>query len=164
MATENPASDFALHIRIAPEETTYWRRPLREGDKIAWLAVLLSVAIGIGAALRLGSPLSGFFLGGGLLAVAYRSWLPQEIQVGPHGVTLRIWGSPFSPRLYRWTGFNRYDYRSGGVLFSAEPSGGPLASLRGLYLPWGEYRDEVAANVEYYLQRWADSSTMHPRG
>lgn len=164
MAAENPSSDFALHIRIAPEETSYWRRPLREGDGAAWLAVLLSAAIGFVGGMRLESPLGGFLLGGCLLAVAYRAWLPQEIHVGPRGVTVRIWGSPFSPAVYRWTGFSRYDYRTGGVFFTSASTGGPLAPLRGLYLPWGAYREEVAANVEYYLQRWADSSTLHPKG
>lgn len=145
----------ALHIRVAPEELTFWHWPLRDRGWGAWLALLAPIAAGLLVAWRFEQWWAGVLVGLVGFAALWRTWLPSQYTLGSTGIKERCLG--FERRI-GWTAIRSYEIRRHGVLLLPDDRLTPAAPLRGLYLHWGPHRNEVLAIVEYYLQAWAGSA------
>jgi len=86
-----------------------------------------------------------------VLAVAlWRFFLPTWFELNADGVSQWLFGRC---RRIPWRAIRRYEVCSAGVLLLPHADRCPMDPLRGLYLPWGSRRDEVLAQVQYYLDR-----------
>jgi hypothetical protein len=83
----------------------------------------------------------------------WRFFLPVLFELNAGGVHQRILGRR---RHVPWKSIHRCEIFADGVLLLPMADRCALDALRGLYLPWGGHRDEVLANVRYYLPVNAD--------
>jgi hypothetical protein len=115
--------------------------------------VLLTAAIAtiVGVAFRFGGPLTAITAGLVMLVVSWRRYVPTFYELSALGVSENCLGRK---RRIPWISIDRFVLgRKGAYLSSA---GAPLELLRGLYLPWGEQRDQIVATLRYYLPRAED--------
>lgn len=89
-----------------------------------------------------------------LLAVAalalslWRFFVPVVFELNVDGVHQRILGRNVQ---FSWLSVRQYRVFSDGVLLLPYDESCPIDALRGLYLPWRDRREEVLANVRFYL-------------
>lgn len=145
----------SLHIRVAPEELTYWHWPLRDRGLGAWLAMVVPLVAGVVVSWWFGKWWAGVAVGVVGYAVLWRTWLPCQLTFGSAGITERCLGME---RRIVWTAIRSYEVRRHGILLYPDERLTRAAPLRGLYLHWGPHKDEVQAIVEYYLQTWASAA------
>ena len=84
-----------------------------------------------------------------LLIVTWRTWLPRRFEIGATGVQERVL---WRKRLIPWHAILQYEISPGGVLLMPDPVVNGLSPLRGIYIPWGQRRQELLAQLEYHLQ------------
>ena len=134
-----------------PPPTLSWRSwPLR--DHLPGTLVVAAVLAGVAFGVRwvTGQPHLALLASGALAVALWRFFLPILFELGPDGVDHWLLGRR---RRVPWTAIQRYEVRSTGVLLLPFADRCEVDALRGLYLPWGEHRDEVLFQVRYYLDR-----------
>jgi hypothetical protein len=144
----------SLHIRVAPEELTFWHLPLRERGLDAWLALAMPLLAGLVIAWRF-EWWAGVIVGLIAYAAIWRTWLPSQFTLGATGIKERCLGIE---RQIGWTAIRSYEIRRHGILLFPDERLTRVSPLRGLYLHWGPHKDEVLDIVEYYLQAWASAA------
>lgn len=145
----------SLHIRVAPEEVTLWHLPLRDRGLGAWVAMLVPLLTGLLIAWRFDQWWAGVLVGLVGYAALWRNWLPVQVSLGATGIKERCLGIE---RRIGWTAIRSYEIRRHGLLLFPDDRLTRVAPLRGLYLHWGNQKDEMLAVVEYYLQAWAGAA------
>lgn len=84
-----------------------------------------------------------------VLAVsAWRFFLPVTFELNAEGVHQWVWGRH---RRVPWGEIRQHQIFSSGVLLLPYEQGAPVDVLHGLFLPWGMRRDEILAQLRYYL-------------
>jgi hypothetical protein len=153
--------ESGLRIRVAPESVALASWPLRDRPLRAW-ALLAAVA---GASLLVGrfapSVLYGWLALAILALTSWRNWLPVRFEINSNGVTeTAVWRTRRIP----WTAVAQHEIHREGVLLLPDAAVNALSPLRGLYVPWGSRRQDVLANLEYYLSPWSGESrsSIHP--
>lgn len=85
----------------------------------------------------------------GVIAIAlWRFFIPASFELNTDGVSQWLFGRR---RRIPWKEIRRYEVCSSGVLLLPRADRCPIDSYRGLYLPWGQHRGEVLAQVRYHL-------------
>jgi hypothetical protein len=145
-----------LRIRVAPEPVSLVDWPLRQrpASSLAMLALAGGASWLVGWASMHWE--SGAIAAAALAITLWRTWLPTRFELSGSGITQVILGR-FKRRI-PWSAIGAYDVRSDGVLLIPDLVVTPLSSLRGLYLHWGDQRDAVLANLEYYVHGWRGAS------
>jgi hypothetical protein len=160
MESPAKAASSSLRIRVAPEEVTVRFWGLRDEPLGTWLRVI----IGGGASAVAGNFLGHEGWGWGTMALIlvtlWRNLLPLRFEIGPHGITQAVLGR--RTRIL-WTSILNYQVLSRGVVLLPDANVTPLSPLRGMYLPWVNQKEQVLANIEYYLASWAGSQTTASR-
>lgn len=85
-----------------------------------------------------------------LAASLWRFFLPVTFELNADGVNQYFFGRH---RSIIWKEIRRYELRPAGVLLSPFSDSCPMDAFRGLFLPWGDRRDEVLGQIRYYLDR-----------
>jgi hypothetical protein len=159
-STTRPTRDLGPRTRTAPEEVTIedWRFRARP------VASLLAIALAAGLAWLAGWAAVNWAIGA-LVAVVlavtlWRTWLPVRYELSGSGILQSVLGWR---RRIPWAAVQQVELRSDGVLFSPDPIVAPLTPLRGLYLHWGEQREAVVAQLEYYVPSAAAARDVAPR-
>ena len=135
----------------APPPPVQWRSwPLRENIPAAVALVAGLVAAGIGVRWVTGQMHLAVLAGAVLGLAMWRFFVPTLFELNTEGVSLWLFARH---RQIPWTEIRRYEVRSSGVLLLPRAEPCPVDAFRGLYLPWGKHRDEVLAQVRYYLDR-----------
>lgn len=145
----------SLHIRVAPEELTFWHWPLRDRGFGAWFAMVVPLVAGLLVAWRFDQWWAGVIVGVVGYAAIWRNWLPVQVTLSAPGIKERCLG--FERRI-NWTAIRSYEVRRHGLLLLPDERLNRVAALRGLYLHWGSHKEDVLEVVEYYLQAWAGSA------
>jgi hypothetical protein len=150
MSTVPPpvAETSAPPARNAPPPCAWRSWPLAErGWRRCLLpALLAAVALLVGLATgRPGWALAAAFM---LAIAAWRYFVPVLYELGTLGVTQQVFSRQ---RRVPWRSLGRYEIRSAGVFLSPHSEPGPLDAFVGFYLPWCDHKDEVMANIEFYL-------------
>lgn len=84
-----------------------------------------------------------------VLAVsAWRFFLPVTFELNAEGVHQWVLGRH---RRIGWNEIHRHQMFSSGVLLLPNEEGAPIDVLHGLFLPWRLRRDEILAQLRYYL-------------
>lgn len=126
-----------------------WRSwPAREG-----LVRTAAVVLGLLAAAAVvywatGGTVLAVLAAAALAVALWRFFLPVEFELSEEGVGQRIFRFE---RLIPWQAVDGYEACAAGVLLFSQNAGSPLASLRGLYVPWTSHREEVLAHVRHHL-------------
>ena len=134
-----------------PPPAMRWRNwPLRD-NVLAGLGVLAALsAAGLGVR-WVTEQTHLAWLAVALLALAlWRFFLPASFELNADGVSQ--WRFRRCRRI-SWNAVRRYEICSAGVLLLPHADRCPMDPLRGLYVPWGSRRDEVLAQIRYYLDR-----------
>ena len=136
----------AAAARNSPVPIVWRSWPLGDGGRQLWLlaAVLVVVAVVVGSTME--SPRWAAISAALVAAAGWRVFVPVVFELNALGVSQHLLGRV---RRVPWSAIEYARIGREGVFFSLD--GGPLADLRGLYLPWEGRRNEVLALVEYYL-------------
>lgn len=157
METSGKTAPPSLRIRVAPVEVTvrYWG--LRDEPLGTWFRVLMGGVASAVAGHFLGHEGWGWGTLALILVTLWRNLIPLRFEIGPHGITQVGLGR--KSRIL-WTSILNYQVLANGVLLLPDAAVTRLSPLRGLYLPWGTQKEQVLANVEYYLASWAAAHTI----
>jgi hypothetical protein len=87
---------------------------------------------------------------GAVSLALWRFFLPIRYELNQDGVQQWILGGR---RGIPWDSIRRYEVCRTGVLLLPFHDDCTMDAFRGLYLPWGNRRDEVLARIRYYVDR-----------
>lgn len=133
--------------RRGPPPPVSWRSwPLEEGGLSAWMLSTIAVAMIVAVGLATGSAQWALIACGVMAASAWRFFVPTHFELNAQGVFQEVLGRK---RRIAWRAFDSAELCREGVYLRFASA--PFGLSRGLYLPWGSHRPEVAAFVDYYL-------------
>jgi hypothetical protein len=132
-----------------PPPLVRWRSwPLRDNYLIGTMGIVGLVGVGIlvhwqtdRLHLAIGAALV-------LAVAAWRFFVPVTFELNAEGVHQWVWGRH---RRIPWSEIRRHRIFSSGVLLLPHEQGPPVDVMHGLFLPWGLRRDEILAQLRYYL-------------
>ncbi|MHB8899598.1 MAG: hypothetical protein ACYC6Y_12700 [Thermoguttaceae bacterium] len=137
-----------------PPPLVRWRRwPLRDNLAVGVMGVVGLLSAGYVVYRQTGR----FHLAAaavGVLAVsAWRFFLPVTFELNAEGVHQWVWGRH---RRIPWGEIHGHRIFPAGVLLLPYEEGAPMDVIHGLFLPWGRRRDEILAQLRYYLDPSVD--------
>ncbi|HEX5102729.1 MAG TPA: hypothetical protein VFV87_02900 [Pirellulaceae bacterium] len=144
--------ESGLRIRIAPEEVSFTDWPLRQRPGGSLLALALAGGVSWLVGWAAGRWEVGAIAAAALAFTLWQIWLPVRYEIDGRGIAQLYFGR--WRRRIPWSAIRQYEVRSDGVLLVPDAAVTPLSPLRGLYLHWGAHREEVLANLEYYVHSW----------
>ena len=129
----------AVRWRVWP----LWDNPFRGAAVLAALAMA-----GFVAEWATGRPYLGLVVAAVLMASIWKFFVPVSFDLDQNGVSRQFFG-----RRYRipWRSIHRLEIHPTGVLFMPHEDACPMDVFQGLFLPWDDCREEVLAQVEFYL-------------
>ena len=134
-----------------PPPSVQWRSwPLRDSVLAATIVLAALAGAGVGVWSLTGKTHLALLAVAVLAIALWRFFLPVSFELNSEGVSQFVFGRR---RRVPWRGIRRYEVCSSGVLLLPHADPCPLDACRGLYLPWGKNRQEVLAQVRYYLER-----------
>ena len=143
----SPAVPIATSaLRGAPPPIAWRIWPLSDGGIQMWLFLGIMAAVGgtVGSVTTSGGWAAAAMACVG--AAAWRFFVPVAFELSALGLSQQVFGWR---RRIPWTSIEHVEIGREGLILSLE--GVPLAALRGLYIPWGTHREEVLAQVAYYV-------------
>jgi hypothetical protein len=137
-------------VRRAPPPPLRWRHwPIEEGGPSAWLLSLVMLGATGMVGWETGSATWALAACGLVAAAAWRYFVPVYYELNAQGIFQEVLGRR---RRITWRSVGRAEVCRDGVFLAR--GAGLLATMRGLYLPWGRYRAEVVGLVAYYLRQF----------
>ena len=144
-------ASLSLPNSAAAPAAARWRGwPLRAHPVVGAMLIWALAAAVVGIYEGTGQPHLAALAGLALVISLWRFFLPVIYELNGEGVHQWILGRH---RLLDWSCVARYEIRADGVLLLPCADACPLDVVRGLYVPWGNHRDEVLANLGFYLAR-----------
>jgi hypothetical protein len=123
--------------------------PLVDAAPYSALLVMALSATGLLAAATTGRTVWAVAVPLVLAACGWRFFVPVRYELDKSGVTQQVHG--WVQRTL-WTDVRSFDVCPRGVMLFSHTETIPLDAFRGVYLPWGERRDEVLSAVRFYLE------------
>lgn len=161
MASSVPGKrESGLRIRVAPESVQLSCWPLRDRPLRAWGLLGLVVAASVLVGRVAPNVQYGWLALAVLLVTSWRTWLPVRFEIGSGGVTETVL---WRKRRIPWTAIAQHEVHREGVLLLPDLAVNALSPLRGLYVPWRAHKQDVLANLEYYLSPWNGESRSSVR-
>jgi hypothetical protein len=74
--------------------------------------------------------------------------IPTHFEMNGQGILWRQWGRQHK---LPWRFVKSHEFCPNGVFLSPTRAAGLWNAWRGLYIPWGQHREEVTALVTFYL-------------
>jgi len=149
MSSESKASDPLWPDD--PPPSVRWRSwPLRDKMLTALTVVIGLIAVGLATGWVTDKAHLGLLAAAVLAVGLWRFFLPVTYELNSDGVNQRVLGRH---RCIPWNRIRHYEVNSRGVLLLPFSDRCPMDAFRGLYLPWGSRRDEVLAQLRYYVGR-----------
>jgi hypothetical protein len=143
-----PTRDSQVRLRAAPEEVTVGDWGLRDRPLGSSVAVTVAAGASWVAAWGTGNMLAGLLVAAVLAIILWRTWLPVRYQLSGSGVAQSIFGWR---RQVPWTAIQSHEVKGSGVLLLADAGQSPLGPLRGFFVPWGNHRELILAQLGFYL-------------
>ncbi len=145
-------TDFEPNTQLTgpPSNLRLTNWALRDNGILAWTVLACLVGGVIVAAIAAHSVVVAAVGLAAFFATTWRQWIPVEFEFGPRGIVETIMGRR---RRISWSAVRSWRIRSQGIFFSPIAEFVPLAALRGLYVRWGDNRDDLIAIVNYYAGR-----------
>jgi hypothetical protein len=140
-----------MRIRVAPENVSLVDWPLVQRPAASALALLVAGAASVGAGWATQSVIVGLLVAGSLAVCLWRTLVPVRYEFAGGGIVQSVFGWP---RRIPWTAVKSYEILDDGVLLLPDTVRTSLSPLRGLYVHWGNQREQVLSHLDYYLQSW----------
>ena len=131
-----------------PPLVRWWSCPIRDGILGALVVLGGLTAAGIGLHAATGRLHLALFAVLVLTLALWRFFTPVLFELNTDGVNQWVLGRH---RRISWNEIHRYEICSKGVLLLRHADCRPIDAFGGLYLPWRNRREEVLAQVHYYL-------------
>jgi hypothetical protein len=147
-----PTAQSSTRLRPAPPPVRWRSWPIVERPRSALLAFFGLALVAIVAYWITGQPHLAGMAVAALVLAGWRFYVPiwYELDVdGVHQSVLR------HRRLIAWTAIGGCEPAAEGVVLLPRSDAVLFDVLAGLYLPWSNQREEVLANVRFYLRRLA---------
>ena len=144
----------ALRPRPAPRDVTVRAWPLAHGDRMAVVGVIGAALVFATAAYASRSAGTAAILAALVLLALWRLYLPVQYELSAGGITRTVLGRT---RRVPWSGVGAVSRRESGVVVLRDWEDGPLALLRGIYIPYNNHKSDVQAVFDFYLAGRADS-------
>jgi hypothetical protein len=136
-------------IRPAPPPPIRWRVwPLGEHPGALIGGIFLAAAVWGIVRWVTGQAYLGWLGVGVVFLAGWRLFVPITYELNPEGVEQTVWR--FRWRI-PWKAIGRYEMGGAGVWLLPTKRPRPLDTLRGVYLPWGPYPEEVLTHLRYHL-------------
>lgn len=122
--------------------------PLRDDGVAGWgfVVFVMGVAVVVGLlAQNAGLTLLSF---AAMSLTMWRMWIPVTFELGPKGILQTVWRRK---RRIVWSAVRRCRVQRRGVLLLFHDDPSRLSNVLGLYVRWGERRDELLAILRYYI-------------
>jgi hypothetical protein len=119
-------------------------------DSPLWTLIVLVglVAVWLGVQQQTDSPQLASLSAGAIVLAMWKFFLPVTYELNGQGVHRWILGRH---RRVLWATILAHQTCSSGVLLLPCADASPIDALRGLFVPWGAHRDEVARLIAYHL-------------
>ena len=131
-----------------PPLVRWWSCPVRDSILSACVVLAGLTAAGIGIQAATGRLHLALFAVLALTLALWRFFVPVQFELNADGVNQWVFRRH---RRISWNDIHRYEICSNGVLLLPHTDYCPMDAYRGLYLPWRNRREEVMAQVHYYL-------------
>ncbi len=131
-----------------PPLVRWWSCPIRDSILGACLVPVGLAAAGMGVYAATGRVHLAIFAVLVLVLSLWRFFVPVSFELNVDGVNQWVFRRH---RRISWDEIHRYEVCSKGVLLLPHTDYCPMDAFRGLYLPWRNRREEVMAQVHYYL-------------
>ena len=142
-------SDAGKTLVLDPPPSLRWRVWPAFEQPVRGALILFGLAFaGLIAQLVTGSPQLGFLVSAVLMAAIWRFFLPTSFELDRKGINQRHFGHS---RRVPWKAIRHHERCDEGVLLLPHADVCPLDRLRGLFLPWGDYRRKVIEHVDFHL-------------
>jgi hypothetical protein len=131
-----------------PPLVRWWSCPVRDNILSALVVLAGLTAAGMGVHAATGRLHLALFAVLVLTMALWRFFIPVLFELNTDGVNQWVFRRH---RRISWNEIHRYDICSKGVLLLPHTDRCPMDAFRGLYLPWRNRREEVLAQIHYYL-------------
>ncbi|NUQ64867.1 MAG: hypothetical protein HUU20_20580 [Pirellulales bacterium] len=135
-------------LQEAPPPVRWRSWPLGEHPARGLLLLIALGAVFLAVEHQTGARSMAMLAVGALAIACWRFFPPAAFELNVDGVHLRALGRG---RQIPWPEVQSYRVFSDGVLLLPFRDSSPIDALRGLYLPWRDRREEVLANLRFYL-------------
>ena len=156
MSSPSPQSVPQPKVVVVDEQSPsfdFRRWPLRDEPIPSAIVFLVVVALSIGISYLGGTYWWGMVAATALLVSLWRMWIPVEFELCDLGVIQtamrRSWRKP-------WDAYVGYEVRNDGFLLVPVEDSSLLGRLKGLYIPFGDQRDDILEVLAEYLPRLND--------
>lgn len=136
-----------------PPLVRWFSWPVRDNVFKGSVVVIGLLAGGLGVGWVTGKTHLALLALAALVIALWRFFLPVMFELNTDGVNQWIFGRH---RRIPWVAIRRYEVFSTGVLLLPYSDRCPMDAFRGLYLPWGSRREEILAQIRYYLDQPGD--------
>ena len=120
---------------------------LHESCTACWI-----LGASVGFSILAGNVTGSFVVGGicmvSLWIAAWRCWLPVYYDLGPGGVTQRVFDRQL---LFPWSQFVHYEVNGDLIVLIRDSENSLFSSFRAIYLYVGSQRDETLVLLDHYL-------------
>lgn len=131
-----------------PANLQFTNWAIRDNGIVTWIFVVVLFVGVFAAAFVTQSHLVALVGSAALFVTTWRLWIPVEFEFGPRGIVETVMGKR---RRIPWAAIGSCKIRRDGVFFSPTIELVPMSALRGIYVGWGNDKEELIAIVKYYL-------------
>ena len=147
MSPSSPSSKSPRSL-VAPEPLRWRSWPLvRGGWRGVGFILLPALVAGVTLASTARPDLAGL-AAALVIGASWRFFVPITFEIGPAGVVQQVFGLR---RRLAWRSLRRVEAGEQGVFLAQEDV--PLATLRGVFVPWDGRRQEITEQLKHYLER-----------
>ena len=146
--SSTPNSSTSAWTDEAPPLVRWRSWPLR--DHLLLGALAIAGLIGVGLLVQWQTDRLHLAIGAAaaVAVAAWRFFVPITFELNAEGVHQWIFGRH---RRIPWSEIRSHRMLASGVLLLPYEQGPPIDVMHGLFLPWGLRRDEILAQLRYYL-------------
>lgn len=151
MSSPAPQSTPQPKVVVVDEQSPsceFSRWPLRDEPVAASIVICVTLLVSSGIGYLGGTLWWGVVAAMALAISLWRMWIPVETQLSELGVIQtalrRTWRRP-------WDTFVGYEVRNDGVLLLPVEDNSMLGRLKGLYISFGDQRDDILEVVDEHL-------------
>lgn len=139
-------------LRRPPPAVRWQSWPVRDEPLQALLAASAALVAAAAAYWVVGRAHLALLAAAMVAASMWRSLVPTTFELSSEGIDYAVL---WQVRRIPWSEVRRYEIRDSGILLLPYSDRSALDSFGGIYLPWGDQRSEILAQVTYYLDRSA---------
>jgi len=121
--------------------------PIRDDGIQAWAFVALVVGLAVTIGFISQSLATALFSFAVMSLAMWRMWIPVVFEFGPRGIFQTVF---HTKRRIGWSTVRQCVERRRGILLRFSNESSPLSNALGLYIRWGNSKEELLSIIRYY--------------